>query len=571
MAPPPRHIWILGKGGFGSVIAATLNGTAVAVKTTKTAKNRATFHKQLLSISNELQIFRKLRHPNIVLFFGACIDASSGEIALVHEQLHGKTLQDFICVPPALPDTRRRHHLILDVCSALRYLHSHQPCIVHGDLKGSNVFVEFLSASTPRAKLLDFGLSRLVTRHVAPLGGTRAWKAPEITDRTVKPGPAADIFSLGLLARFVVTGVRPEEGQSNLVIPSSEVGLSRECSMLCHGCLQWEAIRRPDMATVHATVLAWQSGVFDTPQCHSLLVSFVPRSAYSTGTQTVTLQDALRQVRESLWREETPKVVLGAAEDLVGSGLRPQDVDCPVYDSRLPPRATVQAGRSVGFVDNGSAVVDVNVAQPSLREIPGNGTNAERPQDVSISLLFSESSVQSTEPSSGLIHVHSLDVAVQTETLLFAEVAVQAGAYLPPSIPRHRQPKGPIRLRTRKLARPQLRETPNATIEQMLWDILFQMNPRGKGCCYMHVGLAVLQQCISNTAMRQCNQSVQPHSGFQCAECFAVNLEDSEECIACLCPAAVLEHHVEDEQCSDGESPSASSDSDTLVDPASVS
>merc|ERR1719265_346321 len=101
------------------------------------------------------------------------------------------------------------YRVMLDVCSALRYLHSHRPPIVHGDLKGSNVFVEFVDAPTPRAKLLDFGLSRIVSKDSAPLSGTPNWMAPEITTGKVKPSPRADVFSLGLLLHFIVTGLKP--------------------------------------------------------------------------------------------------------------------------------------------------------------------------------------------------------------------------------------------------------------------------------------------------------------------------------------------------------------------------
>jgi len=124
---------ILGKGGFGIVFAATLHGTPAAVKIAQAAKNSAVFHKRLPYISNELRILRRLRHPNIVMFFGACIDSKSAEIALVFEQLQGQLLQCFIEVPPGRPGSRGRHQIILDVSSALRYLHTASPCIVHGD------------------------------------------------------------------------------------------------------------------------------------------------------------------------------------------------------------------------------------------------------------------------------------------------------------------------------------------------------------------------------------------------------------------------------------------------------
>jgi len=296
-----EQVSVLGFGAHGVVIAATFHGTAAAVKTTKVAKHNAPFYKQLPKISNELRILRRVRHPNIVLFFGACIDQSSAEIALVFEQIQGRSLHDFICEPEPLggPDPRSRHRIVSDMSSALCYLHhGSMPCIIHGDLNASNVFVECTPSPTPRAKLLDFGLSRLLTKHAAQLGGTHDWMAPEIgKDRTIKPRPSADVFSFGLLARFVVTGLQPQAGHPNLVTPSSEVDLSMECAALCLECLRQDPICRPDMGIVHGIVLKWRA--LDNALYSALAVP-VRTSPSATSTEAVTWSDALGQVRKSV-------------------------------------------------------------------------------------------------------------------------------------------------------------------------------------------------------------------------------------------------------------------------------
>ena len=145
------------------------------------------------------------------------------------------------------------------------------------------------------------------------------------------------------------------------------------------------------------------------------------------------------------------------------------------------------------------------------------------------------------------------DIGVQSDLMLFAEVAVQAGAALPPRMPSPVAPQrrqARVNLRTRQLAVTQFKETPHQTLEGLLWEVLRQINPRGRGCCYMHVGLLVLQQCISIMTVRQCRQNLRPRTGWQCMQCFVCNEDDPEleerVCCVCLSEPPGTEHDVEE-------------------------
>ena len=97
-------------------------------------------------------------------------------------------------------------------------------------------------------------------------------------------------------------------------------------------------------------------------------------------------------------------------------------------------------------------------------------------------------------------------------------------------------------------------ETPNTTVEELLRDVLVKINPRGKGCCYMHIGLLVLQQCISAMSVGECWPELQPHNDWQCEECFALHEDDSDSdvsdriCCVCLSSPTVLEDQPEQEE-----------------------
>eukprot|EP00927_Polykrikos_kofoidii_P075760 TRINITY_DN7221_c0_g1_i1.p1 TRINITY_DN7221_c0_g1~~TRINITY_DN7221_c0_g1_i1.p1 ORF type:complete len:202 (+),score=13.64 TRINITY_DN7221_c0_g1_i1:1-606(+) len=125
---------------------------------------------------NELRVLRCVRHPNVVLFFGAYISAHNHDVGLVFERIEGESLDR--CVESlSRPSTKLR--IALNLSCALRYLHSHTPAIVHGDIKTANVLTQGRGDSII-VKLADFGLSRLVSVTTRVLGGSLRWLAPEV-------------------------------------------------------------------------------------------------------------------------------------------------------------------------------------------------------------------------------------------------------------------------------------------------------------------------------------------------------------------------------------------------------
>eukprot|EP00811_Abedinium_folium_P004746 NODE_1436_length_2477_cov_13.977447.p1 GENE.NODE_1436_length_2477_cov_13.977447~~NODE_1436_length_2477_cov_13.977447.p1 ORF type:complete len:760 (+),score=133.64 NODE_1436_length_2477_cov_13.977447:41-2281(+) len=273
----PQQSEILGAGSFGLVVPAIFHGLVVAVKSPHTFSKSLPIA-NLGSIAHELRILRRLRHPNIVLLYGALVDPKSSEIALVMEYVEGMQLDEYVALS-LMPEVR--HGLLTDICCALRYLHAQRPPVVHGDLKGANIRVEHASATggvsttgstAVRAKLLDFGLSRLVTKDSPPLGGSVKWIAPELLmARRGPPESSADIFSFGRLLYLVMTGERPLDGVTPQTIikharkhgrvpplPWPAACPFRDQSIaLCNELLHFQPLRRPDIVTVSAELLTW--------------------------------------------------------------------------------------------------------------------------------------------------------------------------------------------------------------------------------------------------------------------------------------------------------------------------
>merc|ERR1719265_2420389 len=291
----PSHVEIqsnkiLGHGGFAVVVKAMYHGAPAAVKMPKTSGNWMA-PDQISAIAQELRIFRRLRHPNIVLFYGACIDAVHLDIVLVLEYVRGVALGGAVAGPCLTYDVcESRCHFLNDICCAVNYLHCQQPPIIHGDLNDSNVMIE-RHGSYSRAKLLDCGLSRLLSPQFSQIvGGTVRWVAPEVVTR--RQGALAlttDIFSLGRLILNIFAGQTPLRGISTEDIIAGiragrcpemewpEQGLLRKEAMrLVALCTDFEPSDRPCINQVQEAVRSWGTSAESRAAARAATSAFPP-------------------------------------------------------------------------------------------------------------------------------------------------------------------------------------------------------------------------------------------------------------------------------------------------------
>lgn len=261
----PYHI--LGVGTFGITVRGTFRYAPVAVKLAR-YPDESRRSKHLMSVSNELRILRQIRHTNIVSFYGAVVDTTNLDVAIIMEWIRGVPLHKFIRNGLFTCDRMR---LLLETLAGLSFLHHHRPRIIHGDLKAPNVMVETGATYGIRAKLLDFGLSNIETRTPATLGGTLAWMAPEvILNLHMRPVTSADIFSYGRLIYFVMTGKMPLVGLPRDKIvklavkwkyPDLDWGegeLIPESKVIGEKCMKLEAKDRPTCDDIYEVIRQWK-------------------------------------------------------------------------------------------------------------------------------------------------------------------------------------------------------------------------------------------------------------------------------------------------------------------------
>ncbi len=208
----------IGMGGMGAVYKAEhrLMRRIVALKVV---------HPRLLSnpsaverFEREVHLAAKLSHPNIVVSYDA--DEAGGLHFLAMEYVEGETL-----------DLRIQRHGPTSVRQACRWIeqaalgleHAHDQGMAHRDIKPANLMI------TPEGdvRILDFGLSRIVTERVTPteatsspltsetetrtdmILGTPDYVAPEQIVDSSRADIRSDIYSLGCSLYFLLAGKSP--------------------------------------------------------------------------------------------------------------------------------------------------------------------------------------------------------------------------------------------------------------------------------------------------------------------------------------------------------------------------
>ena len=179
----------ISQGAFGKIFRGKWRETTVAIKILKKDLMKEETIKDFL---NECYTMESLRHPNIVMFMGACTKLPN--LSIILEYCPNKSLWNLLKNKNIILHWEDRRRLAIDISKGMNYLHSFKVPVLHRDLKSLNILID----DSYRPKIADFGWTRLKADKMTEKIGTFQWMAPEVL-KTNTYTEKADVFSFGII------------------------------------------------------------------------------------------------------------------------------------------------------------------------------------------------------------------------------------------------------------------------------------------------------------------------------------------------------------------------------------
>ncbi|KAL6549961.1 hypothetical protein OROMI_020449 [Orobanche minor] len=213
---------LLGRGTFGQVYLGFNSGSGemCAMKEVTLFSDDPKSKESAQQLGQEIALLSRLRHPNIVQYYGS--EMVDDKLYIYLEYVSGGSIHKILQEYGHLGEAAIRSYT-QQILSGLAYLHTKNT--IHRDIKGANILVD----PNGRVKLADFGMAKHITGQSCPLSfkGSPYWMAPEVITNSSGCNLAVDIWSLGCTVLEMAT-TKPPWSQYEGVAAMFKVGNSKE-------------------------------------------------------------------------------------------------------------------------------------------------------------------------------------------------------------------------------------------------------------------------------------------------------------------------------------------------------
>jgi serine/threonine-protein kinase len=203
----------LGRGGMGEVWKAEheLMARPAAIKLIRSDVGPEAGDRWELYVARfqrEVAVTANLHSPHTIGVYDYGVTAD-GRLYYAMEFLDGAALEELVREFGPM-DVGRVLHVLREACHSLG--EAHDAGLIHRDIKPGNIFLCEYGRDFDFTKVLDFGLvkelwSDAELTRVGKFAGSVAWAAPETTNKKIdRVVPASDIYSLGCVAYYLLTG-----------------------------------------------------------------------------------------------------------------------------------------------------------------------------------------------------------------------------------------------------------------------------------------------------------------------------------------------------------------------------
>ncbi|MCO5547515.1 hypothetical protein L7F22_000965 [Adiantum nelumboides] len=205
-----RYKEVLGRGAFKTVYRAFDQEDGIEVAWNQVQDVLLRTQEDLDRLYSEVHLLSQLKHKNIIKLHHSWVDKKAHTVNFITEIFTSGTLRQY----------RKRHkHIDIkavknwsrQILRGLLYLHSHDPPIIHRDLKCDNIFI---NGNQGEVKIGDLGLAAILQHaHARSVIGTPEFMAPELYEEEYTE--LVDVYSFGMCLLEMVTSEYPYSECSN--------------------------------------------------------------------------------------------------------------------------------------------------------------------------------------------------------------------------------------------------------------------------------------------------------------------------------------------------------------------